>query len=147
MPARETRGDVDAVTNDVEGAQVRKHLLPHRQRERAARILPAEERHFVSAFFEMRARWTRVRVEPLRKRVARGRPKMLYDIRLGEHEMRRHRLRPERSALVKNFFVDQHERDGLEIRLEIRAHEYAQLVEDLDEHTRPGTVHADDDDR
>src|SRR3954469_14741823 len=80
MPARETCGDVDAVTNDVERAQVRKHLLPHGQRECASRILPAERRHFIRANLEMPARWTRVLVEPRGKRVVRGGRKMLYDV-------------------------------------------------------------------
>src|SRR6478752_2380939 len=95
----------------------------------------------------MPARWARVLIEPRGKRLVRGRREMLDDVRLGEHEMRRHRLGPERSALVKYFFVDSYERGGLGVRLPIRAHEHAELVEDLDEHPRARAMHADDDDR
>ena len=48
---------------------------------------------------------------------------------------------------MKDLFIDQHEGDGLGIRLPVRAHEHAEPVEDLDEQPRARAVHADDDDR
>ncbi len=48
---------------------------------------------------------------------------------------------------MKDAFIEQHERDGLGIGLPIRAHENAELVENVDEQPRARAVHADDDDR
>ena len=94
---------------------------------------------------EMPTGWTRVLFELRGKRLAGARRKVLDNVGLREHEMRRHGLGPEGSALMKNSFVDQHERDRLGIRLPIRAHEDAELVEDLDEEPRARAMHADDD--
>jgi hypothetical protein len=88
---------------------------------------------------------TRVPLELCGQRLARARRKLLHDVGLLEHEMRRHGLGPERSALMENPFVDQHERDRLGICLPIRSHEHAESVEDLDEQARARAVHADDD--
>ena len=48
---------------------------------------------------------------------------------------------------MQDSFVDQHERDRLGIRLDVRSHEHAELVEDVDEQPRAGAMHADDDER
>ena len=87
---------------------------------------------------------TRVLFELRGKRLAGARRNVLRDVGLREHEMRRHGLGPEGPALMKNSFIDQHERDRLGIRLPIRSHEHAELVEDLDEQPRARAMHADD---
>jgi DNA-directed RNA polymerase subunit K/omega len=86
-----------------------------------------------------------IEISPRGKSFARARRKLLHDLGLLEHEVRRHGLGPERSALMENPFVDQHERDRLGICLPIRSHEHAESVEDLDEQARARAVHADDD--
>jgi hypothetical protein len=58
--------------------------------------------------------------------------------------MGRHRLGPERAALMQDLFVDPHERDRLGITLPIRSHKNAEPVEDVDEKSSARSVHADD---
>jgi hypothetical protein len=131
----------------MDRAQLREDPPPHGQRERVARVLPAEGRQWLRARFDEPPLGTRVLCQLRGQRPLSPGRALRHGLGLLEHEMRGHRLGPERAALMQDAFVDQHEGDGLGIGLPIRAHEDAELVEDLDEQPRARAVHADDDER
>ena len=78
---------IDAVAHDVDRPQVRKDLLPHRQRERVARVLPTESGQRLRVPLLVPTRGARVLVEVRGECLPRARRELVDDLGLRKHEM------------------------------------------------------------